>query len=256
MKHADKILWGLLVLVLLGTITNTFWLFDLREPKAIAAFLALGIEGGIAGVVLAIRWRKSNDRRPGFFLWFVLTLCIAVSIGANFAHAVAKDVAPLTDDYEPSLADFTQMDALHLLTSILVSLPLPCLTFALAETVADNAADAQALAQIAREQAEEARKAAEEKQRREEAKQERTKERATVAQIMQTLRVDEQKARAVLRAVELTAQGALTRREISLSCGIPDSTLRGYLTRLEQASAEEEQESAPVQLAVAASAEV
>lgn len=205
------LLWLLLFLVLSGSYTHTAWLFGLREPTlpAMAWVLALGVDAGIAGATAAIRLRRQN-RRPAGLLRVVLWVCVAISIYANLAHAVAADLGG-----ELTLRGLAQLDPLHALTSLLVSVPLPLLTLALAETVADDAAAAQRQAAAAQRKAEAAQ------------------DRASVAQVAQTLSIDEPRARRVLRAQTLlSAQPAPSLREAAQAVGLPHSTLRGYLARL------------------------
>lgn len=231
MKRADLILWAILILVLAGSFTHTAWLFGLREQAGHGLWawvLALGVDTGIAGSTYAIRLRRQADQRAGL-LASVLVVCIVVSAFANFAHAVAVDAG-----HEPTLNDFAQVDALHLLTSALVSLPLPLLTLALAETVASDAAAAQEAAQAAHEKEETARKRAE-------AAQVTAAMRESVSHVAQTLGIDEQKARKVCRAQTLlSADPAPSLREVALSVSIPASTLRNYLARLDQPTADVE----------------
>ncbi len=231
MKRADLILWAILTLVLAGSFTHTAWLFGLREQAGHGLWawvLALGVDAGIAGSTYAIRLRRQANQGAGLLV-AVLVLCILVSAFANFAHAVAVDAG-----HEPTLSDFAQVDGLHLLTSALVSLPLPLLTLALAETVAGDAAAAQEAARAAQEKEEAARKRAE-------AAQVTAAMRESVSHIAQILGIDEQRARKVYRAqVLLSGDPAPSLREAALSVSIPASTLRNYLARLEQPNAEPE----------------
>lgn len=205
------LLWILLALVLAGSYTHTAWLFGLRETTmpAMAWVLALGVDAGIAGATAAIRLRRAH-KRPAGLLRIVLWACVAISIYANLAHAVAADVGG-----EPTLRGLAQLDPVRALTSLLVSVPLPLLTLALAETVADDAATAQRKADAAQRKADTAQ------------------DRASVAQIAQSLGIEETKARRVVRAQTLlAAQPAPSLREAAQAVGLPDSTLRGYLARL------------------------
>lgn len=205
------LLWALLTLVLSGSYTHTAWLFGLREPTlpGMAWLLALGVDAGIAGATAAIRRRQQN-KRPAGLLRVVLWTCVAISIYANLAHAVAADLGG-----EATLRSLAQLDPVRALTSLLVSVPLPLLTLALAGTLADNAAVAQKEQDTAQKRAD------------------RAAERATVAQIAQALGIDEAKARRVGRAQTLlSADPAPSLREAAQAVGLADSTLRGYLARL------------------------
>lgn len=206
------ILWALLLLVLAGSYTHTAWLFGLREPAlpAMAWVLALGVDAGIAGATAAIRLRRAA-RRPAGLLRVVLWVCVAISIYANLAHAVAADVGA-----EPTLHGLAQLDPARALTSLLVSVPLPLLTLALAETVADDAAAAQKGQEAAQKRAD------------------RAVEHANAAQVARVLGIDDARARRVVRAQALlAAHPAPSLREAAQAVGLPDSTLRGYLARLE-----------------------
>jgi len=223
-------LWLLLLLVLAGSFTHTEWLFALREPlwPAMAWILALGVDAGIAGATAAIRMRR-QQQRPAGLLRFVLWICVAISIYANLAHAVAADVGG-----ELALRSLAQLDPIHMVTSFLVSVPLPLLVLAIADTVSDDAATAQQEQESAQRKEETARKRAAARAQAEAL-------RANVAQIAQALNIDRAKARRVVRAQTLlSADPAPSMREVAQAVGLPDSTLRGYLGRLEKAAQEEQ----------------
>lgn len=230
----DLVLWVLLLLVLAGSFTHTAWLFSLREQSTgawwlMAWVLALGVDAGIAGAVAAIRLRR-RAKRPAGLLWVVLTLCIAVSIYANLAHAVAVD-----SQGEPSMRTLAQIDPLQLATSALVSVPLPLLTLALAETVADDVATAQ-------KEEEDARARAEKEEALLKARAEREAERGSAMQLAQDLNIGLDRARRVQRALALlSAEPAPSLREAAQAVGMAESTLRGYVGRLREQAPEAEE---------------
>lgn len=136
MKVNEKVLWFFLVLVMVGSLTHTAWLFSLRESpdtggKAIGYVIAIAIDVGLAGVTYGIRQRRAAER-PAGFLYLAAVLAILVSVYANFAHAFAWDVGG-----EMSLAKWAEVDPVRLLTSAVVSIPLPLLVLALSQSVSD-----------------------------------------------------------------------------------------------------------------------
>ncbi len=125
-----------LAVILVGSFTHTQWLFELREQKGHelwAYVLAVGIDLGIAAATAALHSRRAKSARR--FLQTVLTLCTMVSIYANAMHAVYVKVGR-----EPTWADVkttAQTDILPLITSFVVSIPLPVLMLALSEVITD-----------------------------------------------------------------------------------------------------------------------
>lgn len=138
MKANEKVLWVFLALVMVGSLTHTAWLFALREAPgvlghAIGYVIAIAIDVGLAGVTYGIRQRRAAGRPTGF-LYFAAALAILVSVYANFAHAFAQDVGG-----EMSLPLWSEVDPVRLLTSAVVSVPLPLLVLALSQSVSDAA---------------------------------------------------------------------------------------------------------------------
>lgn len=138
-REATIALWVLLALAMIGSLTHTAWLFSLREQhsttgQVIGYVIAVSIDVGLVGVTYGIRQRKQQKRSAGF-LYLAALLVILISVYANFAHAVAQDIGQ-----EMTRAGWQEVDPYRLLTSAVVSIPLPLLVLALAETVSDDVA--------------------------------------------------------------------------------------------------------------------
>lgn len=138
-RAATAVLWFFLVMAMFGSLTHTAWLFALREGQTpvgqvIGYVIAVSIDAGLVGVTYGLRQRK-QQKRPARFLYLASLLIIAVSIYANFAHAFAQDVGQ-----EMTRGGWQEVDPYRLLTSAVVSIPLPLLVLALAETVSDDVA--------------------------------------------------------------------------------------------------------------------